>query len=373
MTRLPLLILLALSLTAASVAGAAELSLRGASLQIPADWQLLEQVDAVTLHSATLGLDDMLVVIATGPGAGEQALADVSALAEDRMNARLPMLLEDHRRVRFKVGELTAKGHKGVGTNAVGEDLDVECGAAETPHGVIAVCAAGSRKQLRREVRPLREAMVLGGGEGLVASSEDMAFMGVVMPVPAGWNAIEVEGELLPFAYLSQKQAGSLRMAKLPGAVAALDIPWEAVAPVVASVVAGSRGTSSSGTQVEDMEIQGKAGSLISFRLDLDGREGWVVLAHPVGRGDLALLGISALPEFKPWFERYLTTLSVDAETMEALEMPAEDDLMEALDDYIPGASEMLMQYLQNLEEQNKERAEGQEGDGEEGTDDPTP
>lgn len=347
-------------------AGAETVTIHDATLDVPSGWEVVERVDGVTLQSVTLQQGEMILVLATGPAAGEFALDDVSTMAQDRLNAVLPMLLEDHRRLRFKVGGLKAKGHKGLGTTWEGEDLPVECGAAISPELAVAVCAAAPRKQMRAVINGIRQDVTLGGGAAVLEADDTLAFDGSSLPVPAGWDAIIVEGEIVPFAYLSQKQGGSLRMAKIPAAVAALPIPWEKAAGVVARLVASSHGDTQGSAQVDQITVCGVPSTRVAFRVTLEDRLGWVVLVYPAGRRDMALLGISKSPGFDAWFDTYLGQLTVDAEAGEPLEMPSNEELLESLDQVLPGASEILELYLQNLSEANAERAEG-EGGGEEG------
>ncbi len=347
-----------LCLGAAVPAWGATVAIHGATLEPPAGWEVVEQVDGVTLHSVTLQSDQMLLVVATGPAAGELAIEDVSTLAQDRLNAVLPMLLEDHRKVRFKVGGLKAKGYKGLGTTWEGVDLPVECGVALNTTHAIAVCAAAPKKEMRKVIRGMREDVVLGGEAAVLDPDGTLEFDGMSLPVPAGWDAIVVEGEIVPFGYLSQKQGGSLRMAKIPAAVAALPIPWEKAASVVARFVASSHGDTQGTAQVDEVDVCGAPSTRVAFRVTLEDKLGWVLLVYPAGRKDMALLGISKSDGFDTWFDDYLGGLTVDDATLDPLEMPSNDELLESLDQVIPGASDLLQLYLQNLSEANDERTE---------------
>lgn len=355
-------------LGAAMPAWGATIAIHGATVEPPAGWEVVEQVDGVTLQSVTLQRDQMFLVVASGPATGELALDDVSAMAQDRLNAVLPMLLEDHRKVRFKVGGLKARGYKGLGTTWEGVDLPVECGAALGETHAVAVCAAAPKKEMRKVIRGIREDVVLGGDAAVLAPDGTLEFDGMSLPVPAGWDAIVVEGEIVPFGYLSQKQGGSLRMAKIPAAVAALPIPWEKAAGVVARLVASSHGDTQGTAQVAEVDVCGAPSTRVAFRVTLEDRLGWVVLVYPAGRRDMALLGISMSGGFDAWFDDYLGQLSVDESTLDPLDMPSNDELLESLDQVIPGASELLQLYLQNLSESNQERAgEAEEETEEEG------
>jgi len=346
----------------AATAVASDAAIRGASLDLPDGWQLHERVDAIALHSFTAVKDGMILVVATGPADAELGAEEVYEFAQDRMDSLLPMLIEEHRRAKIKIGGLAARGHKGIGTTDDGIDVPIECAAVVGEPLAVAVCAAAENKPMRREIKPLCKRIALGSSEVDLASTSSLAFEGVDLPVPTGWEATVVEGEILPFAYLSQHHGGSIRLAKLPSALAALEIPWDKVSDVIAAVLASSHGGSRD-VQVETGSVAGSECSLVSFRMTIDDRDGWVVLAHPVGRRDLALLGISRSAGYKPWFVEYLDAVAVNETEVAPLEMPAEGDLMESLEQVVPGASELLLQYLENLQKSRQETEGEDESD----------
>ena len=351
----------------AASAAASDASIRGASLGLPDGWQLHERVDAISLQSFTVVKDDLVLVVATGPLGGDLATEEVYDFAQDRLDSLLPMLLEEHRRAKIKVGGSAARGHKGIGTTDDGVDIPIECAAALGEHNAIAVCAAAPNKPMRKEIKPLCKRIELDATDPDLASTSSLAFEGVDLPIPIGWQATLVEGEILPFAYLSQRHGGSIRLAKLPAALAAIEIPWDKVSTLIAAVLAGAHGGSRD-VRVEPGKVADTDCSLVSFRMTIDDREGWVVLAHPVGRRDLALLGISRSSDYRPWFVEYLAAVALNDAESAPLDMPAEGDLMESLEQVVPGASELLLQYLENL----RVAREGVESEGEtEGESDP--
>jgi len=348
----------------AATATASDASISGASLDLPDGWQLYERVDAISLQSFTVVKDEKVLVVATGPADGDLAVEAIYEYAQGRLDSILPMLLEDHRRTKIKIGGLVAKGHKGIGTTEDGTDVPVECAAGLGEQHAIAVCAAAGNKPMRKELKPLCKKIALGGADVDLTPTSSLAFEGVDLPVPTGWQATVVEGEILPFAYLSQRHGGSIRLAKLPSALAALDIPWDKVSNLIAAVLAGAHGGSRD-VQVEPGSVAGADATLVSFRMTIDDRDGWVVLAHPVGRRDLALLGISRSGEYKSWFVDYLGDVAVNDTASAPLEMPEEGDLMESLEQVVPGASELLLQYLENLRQTRETGETETEGDSE--------
>ena len=343
----------------AAPATASDASINGASLDLLDGWLLHEQVDAISLQSFTVVKDEMVLVVATGPVDGDTT-DEVYEFAQDRLDSILPMLLEDHRRTKLKIGKSTARGHKGIGTTDDGVDVPIECAAAVGDHNAVAVCAAAQNKSMRKEVKPLCKLIALGAADVELGSTSTLAFEGVDLPVPTGWNAALVEGEILPFAYLSQRHGGSVRLAKLPSALAAIEIPWDKVSNLIAAVLAGPHGGSRD-VRVEPGTVAGTDCSLVSFRMTIDDREGWVVLAHPVGRRDLALLGISRSADYRRWFDDYLETVALNDTESPPLEMPAEGDLMESLEQVVPGASELLLQYIENLQQAREQQESGSE------------
>jgi hypothetical protein len=338
---------------------AEEVAIRGASVNLPDGWEVLERLEAVAMQSVTLRGDGALAVLAAGPSAWEGSYEAVHELAFARLNALLPTLLEDHRKARFKLGQLKAKGSKGVGTDRRGEDLPVVCGTAAAPDHTLSLCVAAPRSLKRTVVKPMLASVRAGVPGPAVDAAEHVEFQGVTLPVPAGWEFFVVTEGGLPFVHLAQQQAGFIRALQLPPAVANLPIPWEMVAGWVAEVLGGAGGEAQKSKSAETIDLGGVPAKLITFGLRTAERQGQVVFVHPLGRKDLVMFGVGRSTAFEAWFQAYLAELEIDAQAMATPVDGEGKDLFETLQDLAPGALDVIERALGG----DKDQAPPPEGD----------